>query len=1154
MRKKTTRFFICCILIFSVLNGYSQRITYSKEHITMQDFFRVIREQTGFTVFANYSLLENAPLISVKAENKPLRALLDEVLTKNGLSYTIEDKTIVLTAKTSSDIGDTDSEFSGMITDAMGMPLEGVSVRNMMAKKNASTVSDNKGIFKIEVKKGDVLNFWLVGFKLYQYSVTNTTFKPNIVMTADGKDLEGLVVIGYGSAKKKDIAGSISTVDPNSFKDMPLLTVDNALAGKAAGVQVTKSDGTPGGAVRIRVRGTTSLLGGNDPLYVIDGIPIQVQSNYISTGFDVSSPAANDATGGGGTANGISTASVNGLNALNGLNPDDIESLSILKDASATAIYGSKAANGVVIITTKKGIRNMKPRFNVSYYTTVSTPILPKLLNSEQYRMLVTEAAQNSYDSRIAAGRPNIPADIDMVLNHPDKYFYNVNTNWLKEITRNTVSHNAQMSIQGGSANSKYYSSIAYNSTPGVMQNSKFDRITGKINLENNITSRLTINTNLILGYATQNINSGAYAQAIRARPDLTPFDADGNFVNFSTMGASYQGYQNPLAVLNSINLSKTFTLMGNLSASYKFSNNLTFNSALSLDRQTYDQRVFTPSYVSTGGYTGSAGTRSAIGNNANSNLTNWFLENTLTYNKYFNNKSNLNILVGQSYQTTKRSFFSATATGYPDDNYLTSLSSAVKPLFTTGDDPTKPQSYLLSFYLRSNYTLFEKYVFTFTGRADGSSKFGPSNKWGYFPSGAFAWRASNEDFLKRVKWLSDFKLRASYGLTGNQNIGDQMYRTLYTPYNYGGQSALVPTQLGNSGIKWESTKQFDAGTDIAFFDNRLQITVDYYNKITDGALFSLPVAPSSSFSTLLSNAVGLKNTGWELSINGEILHKKDFSWTGSFNISWNKSIVSKLAANASLGQLGNLTGVESGNLTLVQGQPIGLIVGRQVTGIIRTKQQLDDYKAKMGFVGTLTFPYLGIGDPMYTLFSQGTFGSSPDSKVIIGNAAPKYYGGFSQNFSYKKLSLQAYFTYSYGGSLLWADHVSSVEFNSQANANVSMLGRYNSSNTNSNSPRLLFGDDPNYVKSSLDVFRSSYLKLRNIAFSYDLSSAHWSKKVGFSGMSIFASATNLFTITKYPGNDPETSNDPYSAAGGFIDISNYPPIRTYSIGLKASF
>ncbi|QES90229.1 SusC/RagA family TonB-linked outer membrane protein [Rhizosphaericola mali] len=1154
--KKTTFYLLLFIFSTLALKSYAQKITFAGTNIPVQKFFNAVREQTGYTVFGNYSLLENFPSITVDVKDKPLNEALKDILAKNNLTYSIEGKMIVLTEINNQKNQENHQVgiFSGMVVDEDGKPVEGASVMNMMNsdRKNNDVVTDAHGSFTIQAKKGDMLNVYYVGYKIYKFSIFSMTYEPSFQLTPTNKTLEETVVIGYGTARKKDLTGSVAVVDPNSFKDLPLLTVDNALAGKAAGVEVTKSDGTPGGAVRIRIRGSSSLLGGNDPLYVIDGIPIQPQSNFINPGYDVSTPSGNYAASVGGSATGMSTGIVNGVNSLNGLNPDDIESMTVLKDASATAIYGSKAANGVVIITTKRGRKNSKPSISFNYYTTLTTPKLPHLLNADQYKELVTEAAQNSYDARKAAGY-SITTNIDEILNNPDNYFGNNNTNWLHEITHNTLSHNAELSVQGGGENSRYYSSISYNSTPGAIKGSSFDRIAGKINLENNISSKFSVNTNLLLGYSQQNITNGAFSQAIAARPDWSPYDAAGNFVNFSTMGATYDGFLNPVAMLKSINSNKTLTLLGSLGLSYRFTNDLLFKSVVSLDRQSYNQRTFTPSFLSTGGYVGAGGTTTAIGSNGNSTRTNWFIENTMSYVKSFKNKSDLNILVGQSYQTTKNSFFSATASGYPDNYNLTSLSSAVTPLYVKGDDPLKPQSYLLSFYLRSNYSLMDKYIFTFTGRTDGSSKFGTNNKWGYFPSGAFAWRISNENFLKNVTWIEDIKLRASYGLTGNQNIGDQMYRTLYSPYNYGGQSALVPTQLGNDGIKWESSKQFDGGADVSMFKGRLQLMVDYYDKRNNGALLSLPVAPSTSFSSLLSNAVGIKNRGWELSVNGDILKSKNFTWSGSWNISWNKSLVTKLDADASLGQLGNLTGVETGNTTLIKGQPIGLITGSRVTGIIKTQDELNAYKEKLGWIGDVLYPFLGIGDPMFSLTETGGF-TDINRSEIIAHGAPKYYGGFSQSLSYKNISLQAYFTYSYGGQLLWADHVASVEFVGQSNANVAILGRYNANNTNSNQPRLLYGNDGIYSKTNLDVFSSSYLKLRTLSVNYNFSNTSWSKKMGIKGLSAYLSAMNLFTITKYPGNDPETSNDPYSAAGGYFDISNYPSVKTYSVGIKASF
>ncbi|MGH2565546.1 MAG: TonB-dependent receptor plug domain-containing protein, partial [Ginsengibacter sp.] len=393
--------------------------------------------------------------------------VLNQCFSGQGLSYSIIGKTIVIKPAPLEIPLNADAfasppliDIRGTVTNTEGTPLEGVSVIVVGTSKGTST--DSKGEFLIRnVNENAKLKFSFIGYDPQTISIKGTSVI-NVSLELDIKHQSEIVIIGYGSVNKKDLTGSVSVVDAKKIQDVPFTTIDNALAGKSAGVQVTKSDGTPGGAVRIRVRGSTSLLGGNDPLYIIDGVPVQVQSNFINPGFDVSSPVGNDVTGQGGVSAGMSTAFVNGLNSIGSLNIDDIESITILKDASSTAIYGSKAANGVVIITTKKGKKDMKPLITASYYTTVTKPILPKVLNGDQYRMLLSEAAQNDYDARQAAGRAISP-ELNAIVNSPDTYFGDANTDWLDLVTRTTFSHNAELSIQGGGSATKYYSSISYN-------------------------------------------------------------------------------------------------------------------------------------------------------------------------------------------------------------------------------------------------------------------------------------------------------------------------------------------------------------------------------------------------------------------------------------------------------------------------------------------------------------------------------------------------------------------------------------------------------------------------------------------------------------------------------------------------------------------
>jgi TonB-linked SusC/RagA family outer membrane protein len=1171
---KLTTFFIMVVLLQVSAKTYSQ-INLDFRNAPLTKVLNAIKSQTGYTFFYDTEDVKNVT-VSIQVSNASLDQALSICFKDTPVTFKVVQNNIVLKRKDESFFSKLSNlitlpvSVSGVVSDNTG-PLPGVTVR--IKGTNRVTTTDDKGEFSFSsVKQNDIIVFSYIGYKPQEIIVKNETIF-NIKLEQANADLQQLVVIGYGTSKKKDLTGSVSTVTAKDIEDVPFTTVDNALAGKAAGVQVTKTDGSPGGAVRIRIRGSSSLLGGNDPLYVIDGVPVQVQSNFIAPGYTVGDPVANAVAGGNSSGNnaGLSTAFVNGLNSLGGLNVDDIESITILKDASSTAIYGSKAANGVVIITTKRGKKDMPPQITASYYSTVTSPETPHLLNSSQYRILLTEAAQNDYNMRTSpqgiavVGPGNIPTDDIGILNNPSTYFGTANTNWIKQVTRTTISNNAELSVQGGGNLSKYFSSISYNSTPGVVNATDFQRVSGKINLENEIGPKFRFITNMILGYTNQNIGDGAYSQALRARPDWAPYDANGNFINFDQQNDLYsRGFLNPVALLTATNNAKIFNLLGSVSGIYDITKALQFKSTASLNMQTYNQRNYMPSYLELGGFYGNVANNGGIGSNSNSRLTNWFIENTLTYNKRLDKNNTIDILAGQSYETRKTSFFSATGIGYPNDNVLTSLSSAVTPLLVRGDDPSAPQSYLLSFYLRANYSLLDKYLFTFTGRTDGSSKFGPDNKFGYFPSAAVAWRISQENFLKNVKWIDDIKFRGSYGLTGTQNIGDQMYRTLYSPLSFGGSSALVPTQLGNQGIKWESTREADAGIDISLFNNRLTATVDYYNKQTSGDLLSLPIAASSSYSSLLTNAVGIKNTGVEVTIGGDIIRARNFKWSASVNVTWNTSLVTRLNSNADLSQIGSLTGLESfgskvtygtGNTVLIQGKPLGLITGEIFTGIIKTQAQLDAYNKQLGPQNLAYNIPLSIGDPMFKLdpstASQGY--ENPYTNAIIGNGAPKYYGGITQGFTYKKFDLQLYFTYSEGGQLLWADHVTSMGFIGTGNANVVMLNRYTPSNTNTDQPRLILNSG-GYTASNLDVFNSSYLKLRTLTLNYRFDKALWMQKVGMKTASLFISATNVFTITKYPGNDPETSDDAYSVAGGYFDVSNYPSVKTFSLGLKAGF
>lgn len=1135
--------FVACLQVGA--KGNAQRVTLSEQNSSLQRVFKEIRKQTGFQFFYNANLLGKARKVSLNVKEAPLDMVLGLLFNGQPLDYKVIDKIIVVKEKNEvpvAAINDADLfiDVKGRVADENGKPLKGVTVQNK--KTRQATATDADGAFALKASSGDVLEFTFVGYKTRQYKVGTGETSLAIAMEVDIVELNAMVVVGYGSVKRKDLTGSVSSVNTEEIKNAPFVSVDQALAGKAPGVQVIQADGSPGGMAKIRIRGGTSLLGGNDPLYIIDGIPVTIQNRYLQSAAEIVSPI--ERFGSDDPNNTISGSFTRGLNSLAGLNISDIESIDILKDASATAIYGSKAANGVIIITTKKGKLNQKPVLEANYYAGYSVPIKQKVLNAEQYIAIMKEGARNLNAAR-AAATPALPPDAkaNNILNTPG-FLGTANTDWLDLVLRNGFSQNADIAVRGGGTASRYYTSLAYTGQKGAVLGTDFSRISGKINLDNEITDRLKVVTNLDYGFTRNNITNGIYTQALYMPPTLPAYNPDGSIhvIDPATIGSyAYEGFQNPLLLLNGVNKSNTVTLLGSMAAEYDILKSLKFRSLVSVNFNNYHQDNYTPSTALVAVSSGTS-TIPGIATQAQSQDVNVFFENTVTWDKQFNENNRINLLGGTSWQKTRYNSFSASGQGFPDDKYLNNLSSAALPLPPVG---TSGQNSLLSFYMRANYALKEKYLFTFTGRSDISSKFPSSKRAGYFPSGGVAWRISQEKFLSKVTWLNELKLRASAGYTGTQNIGDNLFYTLYSPASYASTNALVPSQLGNDNLKWETTLQKDAGVDIALFQSRLRIAFGVYEKRTEDVLYTTTVAPSSGYGSLVSNIANIQNKGLELDLRGDIIRKKDFQWIGALNVSRNKSKVLAISNDLDV-QDGGV--VRFGNTALQVGQPLGLLYGRKFTGILRTQKEVDDYKAVFLFARYGLTPYTGIGDPTYLLDATGYF-----KDTVIGNAEPKFYGGYTNTFTYKNLSLIALLTFSYGGDMLYLADVQYHDVRAMTNKGTVILDRWTPETPNSNNARLMLGQSSYAYAASNNVYSSSYLKLKSVTLNYEFPQALL-RKIKVRNASMYVSASNLFTITNYPGPDPEVSNDPYSIIGGYSDVGGFPTVKQYNVGLRLGF
>jgi len=1150
-------------------SGLAQKITLTKSNAELKTVLRELRLQSGFDFVYTDVLLNKSNPVNINVKRAELQDVLDAVFKNQPLVYSIDSRTVIIKAKEQSIIDNLIARFQainikGIVLNEIGNPMQGVSIR--LKNSNRGTVTDNNGRFSLSnVAEDDEILFAFIGYDLKQLKAIEAKGK-DLIITLKPKvnSLNEVVAVGYGTTKRRDLTGSVASVDINEIKNTPFVSIDQALSGKAAGVQVVQADGSPGGMAKIRIRGGSSLIGGNDPLYIIDGVQVTIQNKYVQSQAEVRNPVEALGNDGNYASSAVASSFSRGLNTLAGLNMNDIETIDILKDASATAIYGSRASNGVVIITTKKGKLNQKPVLEANYYTGISTAITEKLLNAEQYKSVMREGAINLNAIRASQ---NLPADAvaTSIISNPD-FLGTANTNWLDLVTRTGVAQNADISVRGGGTGSRYYTSLAYNNSKGTLLGTDFSRIAGKINLDNEITNKLRVITNLDYAFTKNNVTNGIYSSAISAPPTLNPYNADGTPVIFDAATAGVDnssGVQNPLALLQGVNRSRNELLLGSLSLEYDILMSLKFRSTASVNYSSYHQLNYAPSTVAVTDPTGinSISSDGGIASQAQTQQTDVFYENTLTYEKQFNENNRLTLLAGTSWQKTNSETFSASGQGFPDDKFLNGLSSAALAL---PPKASETQSALLSFYMRANYAFKERYLLTLTARSDESSKFPRNNRTSYFPSFGVAWRASEESFLKKFSWLNELKLRASAGYTGSQNLGNNLFYTLFTPGSYASTNALIPTQLGNDKIKWETTLQKDAGVDFALFNSRITGSVGYYNKQTSDLLLAYNVATSSGFNSALVNVADIRNQGWEFDLRADIVRNKNFNWNLAANISRNRSKVTNINKDLqnpnNTGQTGTndpyLNSVFNiGNTVLREGYPVGLIYGYQYDGVIKNQQELDAYKAANLYVNYGLFPNVAIGYPRYKLIESGPYKGLP-VRDVIGNAEPKFYGGITNTFRYKQFSLMMLFGYSVGGDILYLPDVNSLGLSDRSNRNTRiLLPHYTAQTPDADRPSLVLSES-NYTgagSSDLAVHDASYIKLKAISFGYQFPETI-AKRLGLGSAMIYVSGSNLFTITGYPGPDPEISNDPYSLISGYTDSANYPSMRQVTFGFRIGF
>lgn len=741
-------------------------------------------------------------------------------------------------------------EVSGVITAAEdGQPVIGATI--LVKGTSTGTATDIDGKYTLTVPGNNAtLVISYTGFKTVEIAVGDRS-QIDVVMESSVSILDEVVVTGYGSQGRRVLTSAVSSVGAEQIENLPTPSVDQMIQGRAAGVQISANSGTPGGGMFVRVRGTTSITAGSDPLYVVDGIPI------------TTTPLEAEGVGGQQTS------------PIADLNPADIQSIEVLKDASATAIYGARAANGVVIITTKRGKKSQNSKVTLnSYYGIQNYWKDPQgqLVNARQFEELMNESAVNN------GGNPPYP--------NPGS---GPNTEWASLLFRdNAPMHNIDLSLSGGTDKVRYFISGNQFNQEGIMKNQEFTRRSGRVNLDFDATNKITIGTSVLYS-RTDRVRAdnddniyGGLGGAFFFPPNIPVYQPDGSLTKFSI-------FENPVAVAEFQDLKmKVNRILANVYGEWSIMNGLKFKTSFSVDNNNVKEDAYWPTQMNEGAVVGGQG-RSTV--TVDDNVI-W--ENILTYQKSLGGEHYLTVLLGQSVQQSDFERTQATGQRFPSNDFRRITSAATQFSTSSGTEWG-----ISSFFGRLNYDFAGKYIVTVNVRRDGSSRFGEDNRWGTFPSIGVAWRLSQENFLRDNDLISELKLRASYGITGNQNgIDNFASRGLWTGgANYTTTAGTRPLQLANPELKWETTRQIDIGVDLGILDERVVFSFDWYNKYTEDLLLEVPLPPTTGFSSQFQNFGEIENEGWELTINATPVRKSDFSWDINFNIAHNEGVVRKLFA-----------------------------------------------------------------------------------------------------------------------------------------------------------------------------------------------------------------------------------------------------------------
>lgn len=1079
-------------------------VNLSMEDATLKDVFNDLEKQTQFSFSYNQGIIDLTEKVSVSS-NESLGDLLRQLAKETKLNFKRIDGNIYVSKRKMLQASVTESitknevfqerTITGTVTseeDNSGLP--GVSV--IVKGTSVGTVTDIEGAYTLGVPDNSTLVFSYVGFVSEEVVVGNQSVV-DLVLTPDLTQLEEIVVVGYGTVKKSDLTGSVASVKSEELTAYPALGTVQALQGRAAGVQITSNNGEPGSSFKVRVRGGTSINASSDPIYVVDG--------FVGAAIPP---------------------------------PEDIESIEVLKDASATAIYGSRGANGVIMVTTKRGKKGKTNiDFNASYSLQNEINRLD-LLNKQQF----TEYIQDT---------------------NPDFTALDGNTDWQDEIFQTGNIQNYQLGISGGSENVNYYLSGTVFDQKGIIMNSGFKRYSVTSNIDIQASEKFKFGLNLFArrtdqqGSRTQESSGGAngsgvVAAAFKMGPDQPIKDANGNY----TLARLSDAHDNAVAVATEyVDENVTDRFQGNLYGEYDILKDLKFRVTFGASANNGRTGTYTPTTLQGGKGVGGDG---QVRGNKNSLLLN---ENYLTYAKNFGDHD-LSVMAGYSYQKARDEGWSGRSQSFPTD-------AGLYWNLGTGSVYQRPGSglsewELASWYSRVNYSFNSKYLITFNARYDGSSVFSEGKQWAFFPSGAIAWNMKDESFMSGVNAISNWKWRVSYGLTGNRAIGP--YQTLASLraesvlaiQNNVPVNAITIDQVANENLSWETTAQFDIGVDVGLFEDRLNIIMDYYTMETNDLLFSVPLPEYSGYSSQLKNIGKVGNKGFEFTLNSRNL-VGEFKWDMGFNISMNRNEILELPDGNDIqynSGPGHMVGL--GNTQILrEGESVGVFYGWIYDGVY---QESDDFLPGGGFeqeAGGEKFRDIdGTKDENGDLTGVPDGELNNDDRTIIGNPHPDFIWGWNNDFSWKGFDMNIFFQASQGNDIF---NYTLMELDLMAgrnNATTAALNRWTPTNTNTDIPKANGGRSRR--ASTRWIQDGSFIRLKNLALGYNLPNEVLDK-IGIRKFRIYVSAQNLLTFTSYDGYDPEvnyrTAADATESNRNLgLDYASYPNAKSYTLGINIGF